>query len=455
MTGESLTAFLARVDSNEKAPQPPAPFGSRFLGDYDWKTRCAVTEDGVAIVHVHGTLIDRGAWLGTWWGMTSYEGLAEQLRRLGDDEDVKAILLDIDSGGGEVAGLFDVCATITETRRKKPIHAIASSMACSAAYAIGCAAQSLHVNSQGQVGSIGVISVHMSYAGMLDRSGIKPTLIHAGRWKALGNRYQDLSEEGLALLKANIDSVNDVFVAHVAKHRHISADTIRAFDARVFAGEEAVRLGLADGVARIEDLLTAVSTPARHRAHPRGHNMTNLAGPGVKPTAAADEQGILATIGSMFLRSQANASLPQASAAPAADSVTKAEAERMAKDAADKAVTATIDRFKTILGHDEAKGREAFALKLALSTGMTTEAAVEMLKEVPKATAAEAPKADDQKSKMGNALAAQMADAKNSAGVKPEAKPAASGDEVLKARLDRGFAVIDGMQPKRRGAKSE
>lgn len=444
MTNEALTAFLARAEANEQPPSPPAVFGSRFLGSYDWKTRVNITDDGVAIVHVHGSLVDRGPWLGTWWGMTSYEGLAEQFKRLKADDDVKSIILDIDSGGGEVAGLFDVIEVLGDLRRAKPVHAIASSMACSAAYAIGCAAQSLHVNRQGVVGSIGVISMHMSYADYLARGGIKPTLIHAGKHKALGNRYQDLTEDGLAILQGNVDRIYGDFVDLVSKHRRLSADAIRSTEARVFAGDEAVGLGLADGVASIEDLLTAVSQTARlHRASPqRGSMTTNLQGPGGKPTASADEQGILAALGSMFLRS--NAQLPQASAQAAGDTVSKADAEKMAKDAADKAVAATVERFKTILSHEEAKGREGMALKLALSTGMTTEAAVEMLKELPKAASAEAPKTEGQQAKVGNALAAQMADAKNSAGVKPEAT-VPTADEKHAAKMKAALAVIDGM----------
>jgi signal peptide peptidase SppA len=224
------------------------PQASKFVGSAAGRSGYRVTDDGIAIVPVSGLLLDRGEWLGDYYGMaTTYEGLAEQVRRIIKDSAIRAVILDIDSPGGMAVGCFDFAgAVMTELRKAKRVVAIAQNDACSAAYAIAASAHEVFTTGLGQTGSIGVISMHQSYARALDAAGIDTTIVFAGDNKPLGNPYQALAHNARAEMAAQIDKIYGVFVAHVAKARGLDEAAIRAMEARVYSGADAVRAGLVD-----------------------------------------------------------------------------------------------------------------------------------------------------------------------------------------------------------------
>lgn len=225
------------------------PAASKFIGSRDVASRWQVTSDGIALVPISGVLLDRGYWLGDLGGVaTSYEGLAEQFRRLANDRAIKAVVLDIDSVGGPVAGLWDLCAELGKLKMAKKVYAVAANRAISAAYAVGCMADQFYVSRSGTAGSIGVIAIHHSHARALEGAGIDTTIIASGEHKADGNPFTQLSDGARAEICKKVEDSYAQFVAHVASHRRISERAVRDLESRCFSGEEAVRAGLADGV---------------------------------------------------------------------------------------------------------------------------------------------------------------------------------------------------------------
>ncbi|MGE8942692.1 S49 family peptidase [Leptospira interrogans] len=414
MTEEALSSLLLEVSN---------PDASRFVGRWDRESRYQVTDDGVAVVLVAGVLVNRGAWLGPIWGMTSYEGLAEQFRRLAADRDVRQVVLDIHSGGGEAAGLWDLMPALDRLKEAKPVTAIANTAAYSAAYAIASAADRVVVARSGGVGSIGVIAQHMDVSEMLKRWGLKPTLITFGRKKASGNRYEPLSEESRADIQRSVDKLGHEFVAHVARYRRLDPQAVIATEAACFSDDEAVSRGLADAVMGFDELLDEMRSQrtARARApqNPGGPRMTNNAG----SSAASGDLSAQITAALADLAVKANQKAETGS-----NMVSKAEAERMAKDAATAAVAADRSRIFAILDHDEAKGREALARKLASTSDMTVDAAVETLKTAAKAEATQS------KDGLTSALDRAMTAGANAAQVKPEAT-SADGSGVKRTSL--------------------
>lgn len=404
------------------------PSASKFVGTRDNASRYRVTDDGLAIVPIQGTLIDRGEFLGDLGGyMTSYEGLAEQFRRIAKDEAIKGVILDIDSPGGMVAGLFDLVAELEKLKAKKRVTAIAANMAASAAYAIGCAAHALYVTRSGLVGSIGVIALHQSFARALDSGGVDTTIVYAGDHKADRNPYQQLSHGARAEMSASVDEAYDQFVAHVAAARGIDEATVRGTEARIYAGDCGVTADLADGVKSFEEMLDEVRVS---RSAP-----TTKSKAGVRPMKtnrgqggdATDLQGAIAeSLAALFGAAvEQAAAKPAASAAPAlaaGDTVSRADAERMAVDAATAAVSAALDRAHAILGCEEAKGREALAVRLAFKSAMSLDDA--------KATLAAAAQTQAPAGGAASSFAqfsAAMAKPGASAGVKPDASAPAEG----------------------------
>ena len=229
-----------------------------------------VTESGIAIVPVLGPLVARGDWLTALLGASTYGAVAEMVAAAAEDPAVRGILLEMDSPGGEVGGLFDLVDTIgvIKTRSGKPLWAVASEAALSAAYAIASAADRLYVTRTGEVGSIGVVAVHLDGSGADAMAGLKWTLIGAGARKTDGNPHEPLSPRATADIQTDVDHLYDDLVALVARNRKRGADAVRAGEAAIWRDERAIAAGFADGigtVAQVAGELSASLEPKRLR----------------------------------------------------------------------------------------------------------------------------------------------------------------------------------------------
>jgi signal peptide peptidase SppA len=212
-----------------------------------------VTPDGIAIIPVIGTLVARSGYLGAASGLTAYSDIAETIEAAATDPGARAILLDVDSSGGEVGGLFDLVDHIQAIRSQcgKPIWAVADEAALSAAYAIACTADRIYVTQTGEVGSIGVVAVHRDESGADAQAGLAWTFVHAGAAKVDGNPHQPLSDSARATLQADVDALYGKFTTLVAERRRLSPEAIRATEAAVYRGDQAVAAGLADKVGTL------------------------------------------------------------------------------------------------------------------------------------------------------------------------------------------------------------
>jgi capsid assembly protease len=224
--------------------------------DGEWKPYRI--DQGIAIVPVQGTLIRRGGWLDAMCGVASYESIAADVTQAIEDPAVSAVLLDMDSAGGEVAGVFDLADKLYGLRGRKPIWAAANEMAFSAAYAIASACDVVAVTRTAGVGSIGVISMHVDYSKAEAAAGLKVTLIHAGERKTDLNPHQPLDPTARALWQAEVDRCYALFCGTVARNRGLSVDVVRATEAGLFWGDAAVDAGLADRVESFEETMTAI-----------------------------------------------------------------------------------------------------------------------------------------------------------------------------------------------------
>ncbi len=180
---------IARLESGRMKPMAFDDWGD----DYDSFSREGripdpgydmIADTGVALVSVQGTLVQKLGTLRPWSGMTGYDGLRQAILSAHADPKVKAIVLDVDSPGGEVAGCFDLVDTIYKLRGNKPIWSILTESAYSAGYAIASAADRVIVPRTGGVGSIGVIVMHVDWSKALTDAGVAVTFITYGDRKA-------------------------------------------------------------------------------------------------------------------------------------------------------------------------------------------------------------------------------------------------------------------------------
>ncbi|MGV8002826.1 S49 family peptidase [Photorhabdus temperata subsp. temperata] len=204
--------------------------------------------EGIAVIPIQGTLVQKLGSLRPYSGMTGYDGIRQSFLTALYDPEVNGICLDIDSPGGEVAGCFDLVDEIYSARGTKPIHAILSENAYSAAYALASAADKIHVPRTGGVGSIGVIVIHCDWSQRIKEDGLQVTIITYGDRKAESNPYVPLTEQARGAIQDDVDVMGKLFVSTVARNRGISEKTIRDTQAACFLAVEGVGLGLADEV---------------------------------------------------------------------------------------------------------------------------------------------------------------------------------------------------------------
>jgi signal peptide peptidase SppA len=190
-------------------------------------------------------------------GGTSIEKLTSTFRQALNDDNVKAIVFDVDSPGGSVDGVPELAAEIYSARGKKKTVAVANTMAASAAYWLASAADELIVTPSGAVGSIGVWGAHEDYSKALEQEGVKVTLISAGKYKVEGNPYEPLSEEGRAALQADVDNFYSMFVNAVAKNRGIARAAVADGygQGRMVMASLALKQEMVDGVATLDETL--------------------------------------------------------------------------------------------------------------------------------------------------------------------------------------------------------
>ncbi len=226
------------------------PFGAKPV------TRDYEVENGIAIIPVVGTLVRRAIGLEAQSGLMSYGLIAERLDAALQDNAVKAILLDIDSPGGEAGGVFDLADKIFAARKVKPIWAVANDEAFSAAYAIAAAADRIYLSRTGGVGSIGVIAVHLDQSVAEADAGLKYTAIYAGEHKNDLSPHEPLSDPARAQLQMEVDRVYALFTETVARMRGLELATVKETEAALYFGEQSVAAGLADRIGTMGDALS-------------------------------------------------------------------------------------------------------------------------------------------------------------------------------------------------------
>ena len=213
----------------------------------------------VALIPVLGVIANRANMFSdiSGGGGTSVEKLTSQFRQAISNPSVKAIVLDVDSPGGCVDGVFELAQEIYEARGQKKIISVSNTLCASAAYAIGAAASELVIAPSGEAGSIGVFASHEDHSKELEKLGVKISLISAGKYKVEGSPTQPLSEEARADLQGKVNFFYQMFVRAVAQYRNDSQSNVRSGYGlgRLMTAGKAVKGNLADRVGTLDEVL--------------------------------------------------------------------------------------------------------------------------------------------------------------------------------------------------------
>jgi signal peptide peptidase SppA len=256
--------------------------------------------EGIAVIPIHGSLVKRSLGMEAASGLTSYGEIAAMLDAALADPQVSGILLDIDSPGGEASGSFELARRVREVAAQKPVWAVANDAAYSAAYAIAASAQRLFVTETGGVGSIGVIALHVDQSVKDAKDGYHYTAITAGAHKNDYSPHEPLSDAAKTELQGEVDRLYAIFTEHVAAMRGLDLEAVRATEAGLFFGSNAVAQGLADGVQTLDATLNQFHLYLNARNHSpsqvRGVIRAEAAHP-KKEMSMNEEEKVLETIG--------------------------------------------------------------------------------------------------------------------------------------------------------------
>ena len=207
----------------------------------------------ISVIPISGSLVHKTHGLDAMSGLQSYNDIRQSFQAA-LAEDSAAILLDIDSPGGDSNGVLDLADEIYRARGTKPIYAVANESAYSAAYAIASAADKIFLSRTAGVGSVGVIGVHRDQSEADAKAGLKYTTMFKGARKADFNPHEPLSPEAKAIFDGIISDHYDDFVELVARNRGLKTRQVKATEAGFFIGEKAIQQGLADEVVSFSEV---------------------------------------------------------------------------------------------------------------------------------------------------------------------------------------------------------
>lgn len=338
----SVRTFLAQMGTEKHAD---------YLSDNSPRDmpRLLSKQGSVGVITIAGSLNNTDSWINRYIGAVGYPEIRQALVHAAKDPDIKAVVLDIKSGGGAVSGMVDTAELIKRVDKEvKPVYSYTDSMAASAGYALFSSARGRAMARTAEVGSIGVLVVHQEMTKMLADIGITPTVIRSGKYKALGNPYEKLSDLAIEVLKESVDATAEIFEELVADNLGVPQTTVhnKMGQGKVFMGQEAVDIGLAQETTNFDAFMSKVmgGIDAGNKGSKYGANLKK--GPQVKAALTESDIAALASGAPADAAPAPADATPEEPAAPAtADAAPATQAAPVAA-AEDPVATAQVDLLK-------------------------------------------------------------------------------------------------------------
>ena len=284
MEEHALRSMMRRARSELEAPTALEAYRPRALVGAERAT----ARNGVAVISAAGPLLKRAGFFTDLIGGTAYETIHLDLQAAIDNPSINAILLNVDSPGGEAAGVGELAAAVAGFRGVKPIVAYAGDLAASAGYWLASAADSIVIGAGAAVGSIGVRATYADSSARDTARGVQAVEFVSSQSPF---KKSDLTtDQGRNRIQARIDSMAQVFVDTVASNRGVSIEHVLAAFGKgdVLIGKAAVAAGMADDIGTFEGTLAklaAAKAPARRS--PASGSSASRVGTRVAPVPAA------------------------------------------------------------------------------------------------------------------------------------------------------------------------
>jgi capsid assembly protease len=216
----------------------------------------------IAILPLFGAITHRANLFSETSGGTSTQGFGKALAQVVGDPNVTAVIIEADTPGGGVSGLPELADQIYKARGTKPIIGVSNTRALSAGYWLLSQCDEIVCAPVSEVGSIGVFLWHENWAENYKMEGIQPDIIRYGEHKAEANDWEPLTDEARTYLQSQVNEVGEMFTKAVARGRGVSAERVRGEfgQGRSVMAKDAVRLGMADRIATLDDTILRVAS---------------------------------------------------------------------------------------------------------------------------------------------------------------------------------------------------
>ena len=207
-------------------------------------------KDGIGYVEVKGTLVDEESWMDADCGITSYERLTGEFDYLIKQQNIKDIVMIVNSGGGEAYGAFESAEYVRNLADEYgvKITAYVDKIAASGGYVWASIAHEVIANKMSEVGSIGVVVQLINDSEYLKQNGFERVFVYSGDQKIPFADDGKFKEEFINDIQTSVDDTYSIFVEHVSKYRNLGVDSVKGTQARVFSADEALKLGLIDKI---------------------------------------------------------------------------------------------------------------------------------------------------------------------------------------------------------------
>jgi len=206
----------------------------------------------IAVIPVQGIIYTDDQ---TEWGTSMVDDIKNALQTALDDDSVKAVVLAVNSPGGEVTASDIIYHEVLKVQKKKPVVVAMTSLAASGAYYIACAADWIVANETTFTGSIGVIIQSLNYEGLFDKVGLDAVVFKSGKFKDMLSGSRPMTPEEQAYVESMVMQVYERFLGIVSRARDLPADGLRETfaDGRIITGKDAKEAGLVDQLGYVED----------------------------------------------------------------------------------------------------------------------------------------------------------------------------------------------------------
>lgn len=211
----------------------------------------------VAVIEIEGVIVNS-------------KPTIDQIEKFRDDKRVKAVVLRIDSPGGGVAPSQEIFMEVARLREVKPVTVSLGSVAASGGYYIACASQRIVANPGSITGSIGVIIESVNFEDLMEKIGLKTTVIKSAKYKDILSPTRDMIEDERYLIQGVLDNIHNQFIEAVALGRNMPVEEVAGLaDGRIFSGEQAHTLGLVDELGNLQTAIAAAAEMAGIEGKPQ------------------------------------------------------------------------------------------------------------------------------------------------------------------------------------------